>query len=113
MAYINELNDLDKELLIVDNYSEYTKSKGYPRFYVYCVGNETTPDFKNVIFKTLKGVKRYITNKVGHMGAKIYLLNPRKTNDDFDVVLVSSRKEFGKWNDDFILEDIIKPEALK
>lgn len=114
MKYINNLNELDKELLNVDNFDQFQKSKWYPKFYVYAIENETLPDFKNVKFSSLVSLKIHITNKVGYLEARIYLLNPHKEDNDFDLVLVSSRdKNNKKWVDGFKLVNIVKNDDLK
>lgn len=114
MKYINNLNELDKELLNVDNFDQFQRSNWYPRFYVYAIENETLPDFKNVKFSSLLSLKSHITNKMGYLEARIYLLNPHKEDDDFDLVLVSSRdKNNKKWYNYFKLVDTVKNDDLK
>lgn len=114
MKYINNLNELEKELLFVENFDNFKKSNWYPRFYVYSVGKESLPDLKNIKFTSLRNIKNHITNKVGYLASKIYLLNPHKEDDDFDVVLVSSRNESGKkWQNVFELTGTVKKIGLK
>ena len=111
MKYIQSLNELDKELLNVADFEQFKKSNRYPRFYAYSIGNNNVlpPDFGDAKLTTLKNIKSHITNKMGHIQSRIYLLNPHKENDDFDVVLVSIRNEFDKkWQDVFELTGTVK-----
>lgn len=112
MKYIQSLNELDKELLNVADFEQFKKSNRYPRFYAsHSIGNNNAlpPDLKNIKFTTLKNIKSHITNKMGHIQSRVYLLNPHIGNDDFDVVLVSTRNEFDKkWQDTFELTGTVK-----
>lgn len=110
MKYIQSLNELDKELLNVADFEQFKNSNRYPRFYAYSIGNNVSqPDLKNIKFTTLKNIKSHITNKIGYTQSRVYLLNPHIENDDFDVVLVSTRnKADEKWQDVFELTGTVK-----
>ena len=110
MQYIQSLNELDKELLHVADFEQFKNSNRYPRFYAYSIGNNVSqPDLKNIKFTSLKNIKSHITNKVGHIQTRVYLLNPHIENDDFDVVLVTTRNESDKkWQDVFELTGTVK-----
>ena len=110
LKYIQTLNELDKELLNVADFEQFKKSNRFPRFYAYCIGdNVTLPDLKNIKLTTLKNIKSHITNKMGHIQTRVYLLNPHIEDDDFDVVLVSTRNEFDKkWQDVFEMTGTVK-----